>query len=280
MRPRKTTRGGHPAPCWCEEVCLHAEREYAKRRRRLLAYGRWEPFTDAGMVREHVRALAGFGISPGRLSAIADVPPATLEHLLYGQPARGLPPSKRIRTGTAQRLLAVQPAEEHLAGGVPVDAAGTRRRVQALAVLGWSEKVIAQIVDIAPPHLARVVRGEHEVTAATARRVRAAYARLWDQAAPETTTGERISAAKARAHAARHGWAPPLAWDDDEIDNPAAQPYPWKRSSFYRAGDLAADAAELEERHYTRSQAAERLGVERDTLDRAIARDAARKRAA
>lgn len=226
MSQRKWTRGGHRAPCTCAH-CRETNRAYDARRRRLIAYGRWEPFTAAAPVREHIKLLAAAGISHRRAAEIAGVPRTTVEHVMYGRPSLGLPPARRIRTETAQAILAVQPAEEHLASGVQVDGTGTRRRLQALVTLGWSERALAEFVGIGHAHLTKVVRGRHEVTAATARKTRAVYDRMWDRPPAETTRGERISAARARGHATRHGWAPPGAWDDEGphgIDNPDGTP--------------------------------------------------------
>lgn len=36
---------------------------------------------------------------------------------------------------------------------------------------------------------------------------------------------------RARRHATAQGWPPPLAWDDDDIDNPDASPANWKEAA-------------------------------------------------
>ena len=275
---RRTTRGGHPYPCGCQEVCLPADRAYAARVRRLKAYGRWQPFTDAGPAREHAQVLVGAGIGMRRIAELAGVTPCAVWNLLSGQPGRGTPPARRIRTETARRILAIRPIEANQDWNARVDATGSRRRVQALVALGWSMRSVAAMMPIEPAYLRAIVRDRPQVTAKTARKVRAAYDQLWDQVPSEVNRSERISAAKARSLAARRGWVPPLAWDDEVIDNPAAQPAPgWKRVKITRSEDLAADVAELEARHYTRAQAAERLGMRRGTLDRALARAARRQ---
>jgi hypothetical protein len=131
-----------------------------------------------------------------------------------------------------------------------------------------------------PAHLSRILRGRPTVSGATTRRVRDLYDDLWDQPPPQSTWGERISAAKARGHAARRGWPPPLAWDDDTIDHTGASPQPWRRPDRGCSLDLAAEARELAAWGYARTQAAERIGVSRNTLDKAISRAARRERAA
>jgi len=220
------------------------------------------------------------GIGAARVAALAGVPHSSVGRLLYGRPAHNESPSRRIRTPTATRLLAVRYSQAALAPGATMDATGTRRRLQALVAIGWSGRALAGRLGIEPAHLSRILRGRRAVSAGTARGVRALYDELWDQPPPQDTRGERISVAKARAHAARQGWPPPLAWDDDDIDDPGASPQPWQRPTQHPGSDLAAEAGELAAWGYTRTQAAERIGVSRTTLDKAISRAAQRERAA
>jgi hypothetical protein len=56
------------------------------------------------------------------------------------------------------------------------------------------------------------------VNARTAHEVATLYERLWDITPPRMTGEQRAAADAARAHAATHGWLPPLAWDDIDID--------------------------------------------------------------
>lgn len=97
-----------------------------------------------------------------------------------------------------------------------IDATGTRRRIQALHVLGYSDREIAdrlgktfQEVHKMRSLLARILPG-------TAEAVARVYEQLWDK----PSIGPH--AAKVRALAARKGWHPPMAWDD--IDNPDDDP--------------------------------------------------------
>jgi transcriptional regulator with XRE-family HTH domain len=279
LPPEHGTRAGYRNGCHCDP-CRQADRDYARTRYRLKAYGRWRPFTDATPVREHVRRLMAQGVGAARVAALAGVPHSSVGRLLYGRPAHCEPPSRRIRTPTATRLLAVRYSQAALAPGAVMDAAGTLRRLQALVAIGWSGPALAGRLGIESAHLSRILRGRPAVSAGTARRARALYDKLWDQPPPQHTRGERISAARARAHAARQGWPPPLAWDDDDIDDPGASPQPWHRPTRHPSSDLAAEAGELAAWGYTRTQAAERIGVSRTTLDKAIGRAGRRGRAA
>lgn len=256
-------------------------RAYANNRRRLQAYGRWQPHVDAAPVREHIQAVLDTGLTRNRYAALAQVRPAAITRILHGSPAQGIPPQARVRTAVAQRLLAVHPGTRPSLPAARVDATGTRRRLQALVATGWSQRSLARMLASAGTRPAwGLIHGQPHVTVATERAVRALYARLWDQPPPETTRDERYAAAVARRCAARHGWEPPLAWDDDEIDDPAAQPHPWKRTKLRKAEDLAADVYELEARGYTREQIAARFGLTTSALQKAVERDRALRQAA
>jgi hypothetical protein len=226
LRPR----GGHLRPCCCDEVCRKAEREYGASRSRLIAYGRWQPFAPAAPVREHARSLLAAGMSVTTVARAAGVRRGAVNNLMYGHmsPRTGQrEPARRVRAETAARIMAVRPALESLAAHSAVDATGIRRRLQALVSLGWTLRAVAGMVPLNPVYLSALMAQERKrpfVSAETARRVRALYDRMWDQVPPETTPGERRLAARARGHAAKRGWAPPLAWDDETIDDPQAVP--------------------------------------------------------
>jgi hypothetical protein len=108
-----------------------------------------------------------------------------------------------------------------LHGDKSVDATGTRRRVQALCVLGWSTTQIAERIDMVQNQLWMTTQQE-TVYRSTAARVAEIYDVLSMSVPPTTTTSERISVSRTKSHAIRAGWAPPLAWDD--IDDPNEQP--------------------------------------------------------
>lgn len=94
-----------------------------------------------------------------------------------------------------------------------VDATGTRRRLQALAALGWSWHNLAPMFGCTRGAVSLWVRGRH-VHAETRERVRAVY---------ETLAGTAGPSAESRRRAVQRGWAPPQAWDDT-IDDPDATP--------------------------------------------------------
>ncbi len=247
---------------------------YAARRRLLVARGQWQPYTDAAPVRAHAQALLAARISRAEISRRSGASYATLTRLLHGEPFAGKPPASRIRPHLAAAILAVTADPDRITGPARVPALATSRRLRALTACGWSPRLLAQRLGLDLGAMRKTRDGTRRyVTGPTARGVRGLYDELWDQPPPQGTTPARIAAAKARAYAMRHTWAPPMAWDDDTIGDPAATPAATRPGRVtHRAADLAEDAAELLGQGHTREQAAQRLGVSRDALEMAIRR--------
>lgn len=93
-----------------------------------------------------------------------------------------------------------------------VDATGTRRRIQALVANGYTFKDIGAELGVAHDVARQIAQHRKWVRRETAERVAEVYERL----AMKPLTDNQ-SSRYARTVAARHGWVPPLAWDD--IDN-------------------------------------------------------------
>ncbi len=266
--PDENGRPGRGCRCG---ACRDARRTAESHRNRMRAYGRWQPYVDAGPAREHIRALARCGLGWKRVAAIAGVSTGAMSKLLYGGPG-SRPPSRRIRPETAAAILAVRPSADLLGARAVIPAAGTHRRIQALVTAGWSQQKLAGRIGMTRANFGTMMlRGE--VTAATARAVAAVYGELWDQPPPEAGHRDKIAASRARNYARARGWAPAAAWDDERIDDPAAAPAEgWQRPARRSAADLAAEAAELTAFGLTRIQAAERLGVSKAALEKALSR--------
>ncbi|MFE9886823.1 hypothetical protein [Streptomyces scopuliridis] len=257
---RKTYR------CDCEP-CLARDRDYTNARARLIAYGRWQPFVDAEPTRQHVRMLMTFGIGWQRTARMAGVSNGGVSRLLYGTYGRGYGPTKRVRTETADKLCSVKPAFDNLAPSARLDGTGTGRRLRALVAVGWPQMRLATEMGADKALVWQQIRGA-AVEAATARAVRDAYDRLWN-VDPATRGVHPRYSGQARRIAARHGWPPPGAWDDDYIDSPAAEPDLGEDIDRYTA--IAEDATWLIDTHgYTRKQAAHRLGITSRHLERAL----------
>ena len=159
---------------------------------------------DAQPLKDHVAMLMASGMS---FRAIALTAGYTSRNALADSMTRS-----RVRPATMARILAVNPKRDNRRDAY-VDATGSRRRLQALAVNGWSTRNLAAqlghkhattVQDIASGKIPTIRLRSMDA-------IRDLYERLWDQPGPSQRT-----AAIARAK----GWLPALAWDDDLIDRP------------------------------------------------------------
>lgn len=186
------------------------------------AYGTWQPYVDAEPVRQHVQTLRAAGLGRDRIAHLAGVPKATMSRLLYGCPCDNQPPSSKIRPETAAKLLSVRPSAGLLADDSRVDATGVRRRLQALAAVGWPGVTLSARMGWKETYVSELQRRDGVVYVRTDRDVRVLYEDLCDQDPVEDGV-KPTAALRARLNAERRGWLPPHMWDTD-IDDPAAGP--------------------------------------------------------
>jgi DNA-binding CsgD family transcriptional regulator len=110
-----------------------------------------------------------------------------------------------VRPETAAKLLAVTPGDAALQPTL-----GTSRRLQALVAIGYTQTALAQRIGWTPSNFTTLIHARHPyVHHTTATAVDELYQEL---------SGTPGGNSRAQAIARRHGWMPPLAWDD--IDNP------------------------------------------------------------
>jgi len=254
--------------CRCT-VCRRANTDYVLNRQKQIILERWQPYTDAASVRSHVRGLMENGMQRRHLAVAAAVSPGVLERLLYGRPSQGRAPSRRIRRPHARALLALRLDPAAPPSRIPVDATGSLRRLRALGAMGFPDAVLAREVDMHPANFDDLF-GQATVTVGVARRIAGLYDRAWN-ASPLAFGATPQGMARTLRRAAAEGWASPLAWDDDSIDDPEAVPDLGARAS--RTAALVEDVSWLMETcGYTRQQAAERIGVTKAAVDQAFAR--------
>ncbi|GAA0704592.1 hypothetical protein GCM10010193_69480 [Kitasatospora atroaurantiaca] len=231
-----TTETPHPGPalvhgrlstytvrrCRCRE-CTTAAARWKANKRRQVAYGRWQPLVDAQPVREHLRQLLASGLTRAWISRQSAVPGQVVRNLTVGN-GRGAP-TRRVRPATAEALLAVRlPAAGPPASRKSVPATASRRKVQALASLGFPISVIAHAAGLSVSGLYLLLRNpERQVAASTAERIAEAYDRLWD-ARPADLAVRAVDSRRIQRIARANRWAPPLAWDEDRIGDPEALP--------------------------------------------------------
>lgn len=176
---------------------------------------------DAQPVREHVARLHAQGLPLTAIAVLAPVAYPVASRLMYGAPAHGLPPSRRLLAENARALLSVR-VDAVGPAGVAI-AVGTIRRLRALAWAGWPAPYVAPRVPLHPDYMKRLMRGDTgpTVTVETARGVADVFRQLWD-VDPIAAGVPAVKAAQVRTLSARKGWVSALAWDD--IDDPEARP--------------------------------------------------------
>lgn len=207
--------------CGCDPCSAAATRQRAEARDRLRAEG--PAFLPIGPVREHVEMLRAQGIGTHRLAGIAGVSARLIQAIVTGTRGPRDGEQHTVNRKAAEALLAVRPSAALIAPSRQIDATGTRRRLQALAVLGWTRAELARRTGLTATSVGRLMRAD-SCAISSARKVHTVYEALWDQVPPQGTSTQRQAVSRALADAARRGWVPPMAWDDDSIDDPAAQP--------------------------------------------------------
>lgn len=168
---------------------------------------RWT--TSAQPVTEHIKHLEQTGMSPSEIWKAAGI-----SRTLFYRIRNDL--NLRCRLVTARAVLAVQPTDRlpsKLTPGQFVSGVGTRRRIRALLAIGWSHREMRARSRV----LTAVTLNQKGdmVTRSMHERVAALYNELSMTPGPSDRT---------RARAAALGYASPLAWDDDAIDDPKARP--------------------------------------------------------
>ncbi len=194
------------ATCYRRHACHCPECDRDFKRRKKLSRNGLVRMVDAEPVRQHVQTLQARGYTTSGIATAAGVGNQLIEYLLTT--------ARKVHSRTAAAILAVN----HPAG--LVDATGTRRRLQALAAIGWT---FAQMADHLGYNDATTVHHwtrSTRVTQSTAAAAAELYDAAWDKPQPPSLAADR-----SRRTAARKGWPPPLAWDDDEIDDPNARPH-------------------------------------------------------
>lgn len=203
--------------CRCT-ACTAANTAASRAANRERAYGRRPPLTDAGPVHDHLVTLRAAGVGVERIAGLAGMSVSYIRTLAVSDRGHS-PATRRIRPSTAARILSIDIADDHRAPHSRVDATGTRRRLQALAAIGWSPELLAAELDRRTSSLRRSMTSP-SVTARTARDVTALYERLSNTAPPRDTSKQGAAVDASRAHAVARGWLPPMSWDDIDTDAP------------------------------------------------------------
>ncbi|WP_243230070.1 hypothetical protein [Microbacterium sp. CIAB417] len=188
--------------------------ERQRMRSRLRAYGREDQIrprrVDAAPARTVLQRLLDSGFALERIAIAAGVPNSTLTTLRFGRRGAAGVHLKTIEAVVAEALLRLEPQAISTS---TVPATGTTRRLQALVATGQTQSTIAELLGRSVGNVSPLVHGRRQiVTVGTHDAVKALFDALWDQR-PEGPMHDA-----ARRLAERHGWLPPLAWDDPDTD--------------------------------------------------------------
>lgn len=163
-------------------------------------------YVPAEPVRQHVEQLRALGWTYEQIAQEAGVSTWVPHRAATGH-------TRRLWKDRADAVLAVPLVVQGSHRGL--DSTGTRRRVQALAWMGWSCSEVAQRAGTTARSLSTLITPTRRISYRLAMRVAAVYNQLSMLPGPS-----KVVAGKAR----QLGFAPPLAWDEDTIDDPAALP--------------------------------------------------------
>lgn len=161
---------------------------------------------NADHAREHVLALRNLGWTWEQIGEAAGVSTWTPNMLGIGRTSHLLP-----ETHNAILAIPLAPRGSHRGR----DNTGTRRRVQALSWMGWTATAVAERAGCPVSTLRTLILPGRRISYTLAAQVAAVYDELCMKHGPS-----KGAAGKARGL----GFAPPLAWDEDTIDDPDASP--------------------------------------------------------
>lgn len=198
-RPTPSSLGGREpvVPRWDAREAKRWRVEHARGVRRLI---------DATPARRHVERLLVAGFTVRGIAEAAGASPSTISRLCN-------PDKATVNRRLAARVLAVRPEALRRRRNPQafVPAIGARRRLQALLALGHRHCDLTARLGFSSAlvlsHPGQLISQRTYVSVA------ALYDDLWDVPGPSPATATRARSL---------GYVPPMAWDDDAIDDPAA----------------------------------------------------------
>jgi hypothetical protein len=203
--------------CRCAE-CTAANTAAQRAAERARALGQPSRYVDAAPVRAHIQRLRAAGLGYDQIAKIAHTSSSHVREIAQTSArSGGRGPLQRVSRALARRILAIAATPANRASHSKIEATGTRRRLQALVAIGHPPAELAHRLNRSLTNLRRSMDSA-TVTARTAQLVDELYEQLWNAPPAADTEQQRQASAAARNLATRHGWRPPLAWDDIEAD--------------------------------------------------------------
>lgn len=225
--------------------------------------GQWEPYVDATPALAHLDVLRERGVTLAQVVRITGLHHTTVYRMV---------PGARVRTETMAKILAISPPLVPVQPVVTESALGAARRLQALSALGWSLGQVAQRCSVHHAHLCKIAKG---AVTAVLPDTRAEVERVYEEMSHLPGPSQLV-----RATARARGWVPPLAWDEDlvdddgnptnHIDNPHAVPQGVARENHQPFTQAYLEYLQL---GYANDEIiAERMGIEPRSLRRMVNR--------
>ncbi len=171
----------------------------------------------AAPAREHVNCLYSIGFTNHSIAAAAGVGVNTVRQIAAGK-------YETSKIDAASRLMAITHRPVPAQTGTRVPAVGAQRRIHALQAIGWTADDIGIRLGVTGGAVTSYAR-QHRVMY----EVWEAIADLYEELSGTPGTS-KLSVMRSR----ERRFAPPLAWEGRDIDDPEAQP------------DIGADAATTE----------------------------------
>ena len=120
-----------------------------------------------------------------------------------------------IERETQNKILKAKPQV-----GPHISVVGTRRRLQAMAALGYSLSDVEDATGVKAPVITKIRTGRNVLTAPeTAEAIKEFYEIIEDTPAPGSAISRRST-----VFAEKYNWAPPAAWKGRDIEDPAVGP--------------------------------------------------------
>jgi hypothetical protein len=241
-----------------EAACIAVSTRYSKRLRLEHQRGQYR-MTDATQARRHIKRLMAAHWTQVQISEASGVPSANIHKLYVGA-------QSKIANWRAAAILDVTIGPPPPNPG-RVDATGSRRRLQALRVIGHRRYDLAARLGLTPDRIKHITSGHTRwIDPAEAASIARLYRRLSVVAGPSKQTA---------SIARNKGWHGPLAWDD--IDNPKSRPLTGGRDSLgaSRKRKVYADpvrVARLTREGLSAEQIAREIGCHKRTVVRARGR--------
>lgn len=240
-----------------EQACIDASTRYTKRLRLEHERGQYR-MTDAAEARHRIKQLMAAGWTQRQIAQASGIEAASI-HQIYG--------GNQAKTAN-WRAAAILTVEIGPAPANPqrIDITGSRRRLQALRVIGHRRYDLAAELGITPDRVKHITAG-HTRWVAPAEAV--AIARLYRRLAVVPGPSKQTASI-----ARNKGWHGPLAWDD--IDDPNCRPETEERANEERRPKTVVDL-ELVARLTAQGRTTEQIAAEIGCHVRSVIR--ARRRA-